>query len=137
MGVSSSNLNEKTSNIQIDDKINFLIEKIENIQSENIILKKEIEKLKNENIELKDNSFNFSSKNKENLKKFVDNWYEKNSNNIDIGIIDLPFGGSIDILPDNIEKHLYLKTITILMEMISQFEINFMGQKIIFNFPEE
>ena len=140
MGVSFSTQRTEDKNnnlfdIQINNKIDSIMNKLENISEENLILKKEIEVLKKENDKLKNDSFNnFSTKNKEDLKKFVDIWYEKNSDTIDIGVIDLPFGGSIDVLPDSIEKHLYVKTLSILMEIISQSKINFMGQEMIFSF---
>tara|TARA_Y100000991_G_scaffold213992_1_gene200769 strand:- start:812 stop:1246 length:435 start_codon:yes stop_codon:yes gene_type:complete len=139
MGVYFSSPSKEDKNnlfdMQVNNKIDCIMNKLESISEENLILKKEIEVLKKENDELKNNSFNdFSTKNKEDLKKFVDIWYEKNSDNIDIGVIDLPFGGSIDILPDSIEKHLYVKTLSILMEIISQSKINFMGQEMIFAF---
>lgn len=127
--------NNNLFDIQMNNKIDSIMEKLENINTENLVLKKEIEVLKKENNELKNNQFNnFSTKNKEDLKEFVDNWYEKNSDTIDLGVIDLPFGGSIDILPDSIEKHLYVKTLSILMEIISQSKINFMGQEMMLVF---
>ena len=104
---------------------NILLEELEN-------LKKEIKDLKKENLTLKESIISdntFTPKNKENLRKFINEWYDKNSDNIDIGVIDLPFGGSIDILPDSIEKHIYLKTLSLLMEILAESKISFMGQE--------
>ena len=88
--------------------------------------------MKKENLTLKESIISdntFTPKNKEKLRKFINEWYDKNSDNIDIGVIDLPFGGSIDILPDSIEKHIYLKTLSLLMEILAESKISFMGQE--------
>ena len=109
------------------------------LRNETLQLKKEIEDLKNINKSLNDKillSNNFTSKNNTDLKKFVEEWYEKNNDNIDLGVIDLPFGGSIDVLPDSIEKHLYVKILSLVMELISESKINFMGQEISIAFKQ-
>ena len=111
--------------IKKNEENNILLEELEN-------LKKEIKDLKKENLTLKESIISdntFTPKNKENLRKFINEWYDKNSDNIDIGVIDLPFGGSIDILPDSIEKHIYLKTLSLLMEILAESKISFMGQE--------
>ena len=111
--------------IKKNEENNVLLKELEN-------LKKEIKELKKENLTLKESIISdntFTSKNKEQLKKFINEWYDKNSDNIDIGVIDLPFGGSIDILPDSIEKHIYLKTLSLLMEILAESKMTFMGQE--------
>ena len=118
--------------IKKNEKNNILLEELEN-------LKKEIKDLKKENLTLKESIISdntFTPKNKENLKKFIIEWYDKNSDNIDIGVIDLPFGGSIDILPDSIEKHIYLKTLSLLMEILAESKISFMGQEMKITFEQ-
>lgn len=45
---------------------------------------------------------------------FVDKWFENNKE-VDIGVVDLPIVGEIDLLPDSIEKHLYKKALNILI----------------------
>ena len=109
------------------------------LRNEILQLKKENEDLKKINKYLNDKmllSNEFTSKNNIALKKFVDEWYEKNNDNIDIGVINLPFGGNIDILPDSIEKHLYVKMLSLVMELISESKINFMGQEITTSFKQ-
>ena len=51
------------------------------------------------------------------ISDFVDDWYEKHKE-IDIGVINIPMIGDIDILPDNIEKHIYKKTLLIVSSLI-------------------
>ena len=75
----------------------------------------ERDKIKDENFE-------------KNLDKFVENWFEKNKE-IDIGVISTPFG-NIDVLPDKIEKHLYKKISKVVFAVLSELDINFMGNNV-------
>lgn len=45
---------------------------------------------------------------------YVDKWFEKNKEQIDIGLIKLPFGFTVDVLPNDLEKHIYKKILKIL-----------------------
>ena len=48
--------------------------------------------------------------------EFIDNWYEKNKEQVDIGKTKLgPF--TIDLMPDDLEKNLYKKTFKIMFTM--------------------
>ena len=45
-------------------------------------------------------------------------------------MVNLPFGFQVDILPDKVEKHLYLKILSIFMEILTESNFEIMGQKI-------
>lgn len=48
--------------------------------------------------------------------EFVDKWYEKNKDQVDIGNVSVgPF--SIDVMPDKLEKHIYKKTLKIMFSL--------------------
>lgn len=53
-----------------------------------------------------------------------------NKNNLNIGMVNLPFGFQVDILPDKVEKHLYVKILSIFMEILTESKFEIMGQKI-------
>jgi len=48
---------------------------------------------------------------------FVDNWFEDNKDDVDIGNIKVgPF--QVDLLPDEMEKHIYKKSLKIFITMM-------------------
>ena len=48
---------------------------------------------------------------------FVDNWFEANKDDVDIGNIKVgPF--QVDLLPDEMEKHIYKKALKIFVTMM-------------------
>lgn len=48
--------------------------------------------------------------------EFVEKWYEKNKDQVDIGNVSVgPF--SIDVMPDTLEKHIYKKTLKIMFSL--------------------
>ena len=48
---------------------------------------------------------------------FVDNWFEANKDDVDIGNIKIgPF--QVDLLPDEMEKHIYKKSLKIFVTMM-------------------
>lgn len=48
---------------------------------------------------------------------FVDNWFEENKDDVDIGNIKVgPF--QVDLLPDEMEKHIYKKVLKIFVTMM-------------------
>ena len=48
--------------------------------------------------------------------EFVEKWYEKNKDQVDIGKVSVgPF--SIDVMPDTLEKHIYKKTLKIMFSL--------------------
>ena len=57
------------------------------------------------------------------IDNYVDKWYDNNNDNVDIGRIELwnIFGlkKEIDVMPDNIEKHIYKKMMKILFSIIT------------------
>jgi hypothetical protein len=69
-----------------------------------IQLEKEIKTLKNKKIIDK-------------IDDFVDNWFEENKDDVDIGNIKVgPF--QVDLLPDEMEKHIYKKSLKIFVTML-------------------
>ena len=134
-GFSFENNSDDISELKkIRERTDELENEINKLKSMNEDLIKVNNDLQNEIAINKTNGFTI--KNKESLKKFVDEWYDKNSDNIDIGVIELPFGGNIDILPDSVEKHMYVKTLSLLMEILSESKIELMGQQIFLNFKQ-
>ena len=117
-----SNVNHKINNLE--EQINVL-EKIimehKNLDVEN---DKIIHNLRRENSQIRESlEFRETVEYKKQLRKqyrldkvddFVENWFE-NNREIDIGLIDLPIVGEIDLLPDNIEKYLYKKALNIVI----------------------
>lgn len=102
---------------------------IEKLKKENLILKEKLDK-----IQLPINSSKLDEKTLNNIDKFIENWYEKNINEVDIGVVNIPIVGDIDFLPDHIEKYIYKKSLTIAMsflkETINESEINILNNKI-------
>jgi len=50
---------------------------------------------------------------------FVDDWFEKNKDEVDIGNVKVgPF--EVDLLPDEMEKHIYKKSMKILLTMLEE-----------------
>ena len=132
----TNNTNLELSEIQqIRTRTDYLENEINKLKKSNIDLIEENKSLKKE-LDLQSSKNNFTLKNKDDLKKFVNEWYNKNNDNIDIGVIDLPFGGSIDILPDSVEKHLYVKVLSLVMEIMAESKIELMGQEISVTFKQ-
>jgi len=82
--------------------------------------KTDLETIINENKKIKEENKNLKKQLKSSINKvnndiddFVDKWYEKNNENIDIGVIKFGFF-KIDIFPDYLEKYIYKKVIKIL-----------------------
>ena len=51
---------------------------------------------------------------------FVEEWFEKNKDDVDIGNVKVgPF--EVDLLPDEMEKHIYKKTMRILLTVLGEF----------------
>lgn len=77
----------------------------------------ENKKLKDENCKLKNTMQKTQTSWANDIDDFVDEWYEKNKDDIDIGVINLKFF-KIDLFPDNIEKHIYKKVLKILFSFL-------------------
>lgn len=41
------------------------------------------------------------------IDNYVDEWFEKNEKDVDIGVVDIGGICKVDLLPDSIEKHIY------------------------------
>lgn len=52
------------------------------------------------------------------IDNYVDEWFEKNKKDVDIGVIDIGGICKVDLLPDSIEKHIYKKTFKILVSLV-------------------
>ena len=109
-----SDLDKKISDS--DKKISDLDKKIYELHVENQILKQYNEDnlhSSRNNFDI-DNSHNGLSKNTINrIDKFVEEWYNKNNDTVDIGKYNIPLYGDIDLFPDSAEKHIYKKIIAI------------------------
>ena len=108
---------------------NIDILEIEKLKKENLLLKEKLNK-----IQCSSNSSKLDEKTLNNIDKFIENWYEKNINEVDIGVVNIPIVGDIDVFPDYIEKYIYKKSLTIAMsflkETINESEINILNNKI-------
>lgn len=58
---------------------------------------------------------------------YVDAWYEANKDGVDIGRIDLPLIGTVDVFPDEREKALYRKVFTMLVTNLLEVEVKVAG----------
>lgn len=50
--------------------------------------------------------------------QYIDELFENNKKDVDIGVIDIGGICKVDILPDSIEKHIYKKTFKILISLL-------------------
>ena len=97
-------------------KISELDKKISELQVENQILKQYNEN----NLHSRRNHFDIDNCNNglgkntiNRIDKFVEEWYNKNNDIVDIGKYKIPLYGDIDLFPDSTEKHIYKKIIAI------------------------
>ena len=84
------------------------------------ILEEELFKIKEE-IKLEKDNKGFSTS--EYIDNYIDNWFEKNKEDVDIGEIKIA-GFKVDLLPDKVEKHIYKKILKILLTLLSEFKYN-------------
>lgn len=76
-----------------------------------VLLKNRINYLENEIKNLK------NKKLVDKIDNFVDTWFEANKDDVDIGNVEIgPF--KIDLLPDEMEKHIYKKSLKIFVTMM-------------------
>lgn len=52
------------------------------------------------------------------IDNYVDEWFEKNEKDVDIGVVDIGGICKVDLLPDTIEKHIYKKSFKILISLL-------------------
>ena len=64
---------------------------------------------------------------KDHVTSYVDAWYDENQEGIDIGRIDLPLIGEVDVFPAEREKELYRKVFLLAITNLLQVEIKIAG----------
>lgn len=113
--------NNKFNNNDLLNKINLLENKIDELNNKI----SDLESKKPTNIDKV-----------KSIDEFVDKWYEDNKE-VDIGVINLPLVGDIDILPDKIEKHIYKKSLlitsTLIEELLENINFNMLDKNIKFD----
>ena len=67
------------------------------------------------------------------VSKWVDDWFEANRGEIDVGQTKL----GIDILPDEVEKALYSIVILIAMSLAEESELRLAGQRVRLSFEAD
>lgn len=96
----------------LEDQIKMLNEKIENLTQEKVT---------------------YNTEKMTSIDEFVDKWYRENKE-VNIGLINIPMVGEIDVLPNKVEKHIYKKSLLIassLMEdMLENLSFNILDKKI-------
>lgn len=55
------------------------------------------------------------------IDKYVDNWFEKNKDDVDIGEVTIAGSIKVDLLPDELEKRIYKKILKIALSFMSEF----------------
>lgn len=64
---------------------------------------------------------------REKVHAYVDAWYEANHDGIDLGRIDLPLVGEIDVFPDEREKAIYRKVFMLALTNLLEVEVKVAG----------
>lgn len=64
---------------------------------------------------------------REKVHAYVDAWYEANHDGIDLGRIDLPLIGEIDVFPDEREKAIYRKVFMLALTNLLEVEVKVAG----------
>lgn len=88
--------------------------KVENYED----LLEKINKLENDNNDLRKRLEKADTQWSSNIDAFVEQWYEDNNEEIDIGVVDFKFF-KIDIMPDYLEKHIYKKVLKIVFSFLN------------------
>ena len=83
-------------------------------------LKKENDRLKKELKEMKEKEEKTWDKY---IDEFVDEWYENNKDEVNIGRIKLFNILPIDLVPDSCEKNIYKKTLKIIISMLGDAKL--------------
>ncbi len=89
---------------RLSEKYEDLLERQKKLEIENKLLREKVEKAETK----------WSS----NIDAFVEQWYEDNRDEIDIGVVDLKFF-KVDLMPDNLEKHIYKKVLKIVFSFLN------------------
>ena len=101
---------EEYDKLSNDNKL--LMEKITNLELQIL-----------QNLEEKKKTSNLSKKTLDKIDLFIEEWYTKNNDDIDIGKFDIPIIGYVDLFPDHIEKHLYKRLIAATLSFIKESAI--------------
>lgn len=64
---------------------------------------------------------------REKVHAYVDAWYDANHDGIDLGRIDLPLVGEIDVFPDEREKAIYRKVFMLALTNLLEVEVKVAG----------
>ena len=64
---------------------------------------------------------------REKVHAYVDTWYEANHDGIDLGRIDLPLVGEIDVFPEEREKAIYRKVFMLALTNLLEVEVKVAG----------
>tara|TARA_B100000242_G_C42947682_1_gene439458 strand:+ start:399 stop:767 length:369 start_codon:yes stop_codon:yes gene_type:complete len=96
----------------LEEQVKMLNEKIENLTQEKVT---------------------YNTEKMTSIDEFVEKWYRENKE-VNIGLINIPMVGEIDVLPNKVEKHIYKKSLLIassLMEdMLENLSFNILDKKI-------
>lgn len=52
------------------------------------------------------------------IDEYIDGWYEENKEDVDIGVVKLFGLFSVDVMPDELEKHIYKKVFKIMFSLL-------------------
>ena len=58
--------------------------------------------------------------------QYVERWFDQNPS-VNIGLVDVPLLGSVDLLPNSVEKRIYKRLYTVLLTNMLQTEIQLLG----------
>lgn len=58
----------------------------------------------------------------DNVDEFVEEWYENNKDDVDIGQIKIAGRWKVDLIPDELEKRIYKKVLKIVISMIENIK---------------
>ena len=92
------------------------MKKAVNFNEEKKKLEDKIKKLEIELKQVRENKF------KDYINSYIDRWYENNKEDIDIGNIKIGGILKVDVMPDELEKHIYKKVFRILYSLITDLK---------------
>ena len=58
--------------------------------------------------------------------RYVEQWFEQNPG-VNMGVVDVPLVGPVDLLPDRLEKHIYKRVHTVLLTNLLHTEVRVLG----------
>lgn len=60
---------------------------------------------------------------------YVEWWYERNKKDVDVGIVELPVVGAVDLFPNAVEKQMYAQMFKAMVNQILDTELSVAGVK--------